>query len=55
MTSPAEALKAAIAHHQAGRPQEAAKIYRQILAVNPRHADAMHWLGCLAPHAGQHA
>ena len=40
--------------HQAGRLAEAEAIYRQILAVDPRHADAMHLLGVLAGQAGRH-
>ena len=35
-------------HHQAGRLQAAEQIYRQILAVEPNHADAIHLLGVIA-------
>jgi tetratricopeptide (TPR) repeat protein len=38
--------------HAAGRLQEAEQIYRQILAVDPRHADATHMLGVLALQSG---
>ncbi|HEY0183625.1 MAG TPA: tetratricopeptide repeat protein, partial [Rhodopila sp.] len=41
--------------HMAGRLAEAEQIYRQILAVMPRHADALHALGALALQAGQPA
>jgi Flp pilus assembly protein TadD len=41
------------AHHQAGRLAEAEAIYRQILVAQPRHADALHWLGVLAMQTGR--
>jgi predicted O-linked N-acetylglucosamine transferase (SPINDLY family) len=43
-----QALQAALQHHQAGRLSDAEAIYRQILAAQPQHADAMHLLGYLA-------
>ncbi len=49
------ALRAAIAHHQAGRLQEAEALYRQILGRFPQHPDALHMLGVLAHHAGHSA
>ena len=49
-----EALAIAIQHHQAGRLQAAEQIYRQILAVEPNHADALHLLGVIARQAGKH-
>jgi len=54
MTTTSEALAIAIRHHQAGRLQAAEQIYRQILAVEPQHADALHLLGLLAAKAGRH-
>lgn len=42
------ALTAAVEHHQRGRLPEAAAIYRQVLAVDPDHADANHLLGVIA-------
>lgn len=39
--------------HQAGRLAEAEALYRQILAVDPRHADALHLLGVLAGQTGR--
>jgi tetratricopeptide (TPR) repeat protein len=48
-----EVLAAAIQHHQAGRLQAAEQIYRQILALEPNHADAWHLFGLLAHHAGK--
>lgn len=43
-----EGLNLAIQHHQAGRLSEAEMIYRQILAANPNHPDALHLLGMIA-------
>lgn len=37
-----ETFAAAIRHHQAGRPGEAARRYREILAVHPRHYPEVH-------------
>ena len=54
MATISEALTIAIGHHQAGRRQAAEQIYRQILAVDPRHVDAIHLLGVMAHEAGQH-
>ena len=49
-----EALTTAIRHHQAGRLQAAEQIYRQILAVEPGHAEALHLLGVINAQAGNH-
>ncbi|MGD0769052.1 MAG: tetratricopeptide repeat protein [Tepidisphaeraceae bacterium] len=46
-------LESGISHHQAGRLAEAEKIYRQVLALQPNHADALHLLGMLAAQAGR--
>ena len=48
-----EAFAIAVQHHQAGRLAEAEAAYRQILAVQPQHADSLHWLGVLAHQAGR--
>ena len=53
MTVP-QALELAIQHHQAGRLAEAEALYRQILAVEPGHADALHLLGVVAHQVGRH-
>lgn len=45
-------LKAAFAHHQAGRLGQAESLYRRILAAHPGHADALHLLGLLAHQSG---
>ncbi|TXC88182.1 tetratricopeptide repeat protein [Paraburkholderia azotifigens] len=44
----ANLLNTALAHHQAGRLAEAKAIYDEILRANPRHSDALHFLGLLA-------
>jgi tetratricopeptide (TPR) repeat protein len=41
-------LNAALAHHRAGRLQEAEALYREILLSNPVLADAHHLLGVIA-------
>ena len=48
------ALAIAFQHHQAGRLAEAEQIYRQILAAEPNHADALHLLGVIAHQMGRH-
>ncbi|HVT87537.1 MAG TPA: tetratricopeptide repeat protein [Tepidisphaeraceae bacterium] len=49
-----QAIELAVNHHQAGRLHEAEIIYRQILAQEPTHPDALHLLGVLAMQVGQH-
>src|SRR4029077_1097927 len=41
-------------HHKAGRLAEAENCYRQVLAVRPDHADALHLLGVIARRLGRH-
>lgn len=45
----------AVAHHLAGRLPEAAAGYRQLLALDPAHALALHMLGVLQLQLGQSA
>jgi tetratricopeptide (TPR) repeat protein len=47
-------LAAGVAHQQAGRLQNAEACYRNILAAEPDHADALHLLGVLANQMGRH-
>jgi len=49
-----QAFEAALQRHRAGRLAEAEALYRQILAVQPNHADSLHFLGVLAHQAGRH-
>jgi tetratricopeptide (TPR) repeat protein len=46
-------LAAAFQHHQAGRFERAASLYRQILNKKPDHPDALHLLGILALREGR--
>jgi tetratricopeptide (TPR) repeat protein len=48
-----EAFESGVQHHQAGRLQEAEQLYRQILARQPDHAGALHYLGLIAQRAGR--
>jgi len=52
MTIP-EAFQLALQRHQSGRLAEAESIYRQILAAQPNHADALHLLGVIAQQVGR--
>jgi tetratricopeptide (TPR) repeat protein len=54
MATTSQALAIAIGHHQAGRLQAAEQIYRQILQVQPNHADVLHRLGVIASQLGKH-
>ena len=48
-----QALALAVQHHQAGRLRDAEDVYRQILAVQPRHPHALHLLGVAAGQTGR--
>ncbi len=50
-----EAFAIAVQHHQAGRLQAAEQTYRQILAVEPNHADALYLIGVIAHQVGRDA
>src|ERR1043166_1708903 len=39
--------------HQSGDLEQAAAIYRQVLAHDPHHTDALHLLGVVAYHQGR--
>ena len=53
MATISEALALAIQHHQGGRLRAAEQIYRQILALRPDHAEALHLLGVVAHQSGK--
>ncbi len=48
-----ELLQAALQAHQGGKPQDAERLYRQVLSVEPRNPDALHLLGLLAFQLGK--
>jgi tetratricopeptide (TPR) repeat protein len=45
---------AGLAHHQEGRLAQAETLYRETLALEPDHADALHLLGVIASQVGRH-
>jgi len=47
-SSPDAVFAAALRNHQAGRLTEAEALYRQVLAIDRRHADSLHLLGVVA-------
>ncbi len=55
MPTVAEALQIALKHHQAGNLRQAEAIYRQVLAVEPANAQALHYLGVAELQQGQTA
>src|SRR5436190_23660707 len=52
--NPQAQLRLAMQHHQAGRLAEAEALYRQVLQANPRHPDALHYLGVIAGQVKQY-
>ena len=53
MTIP-QTLQIAIQYHRAGQLAEAESLYRQILAAQPNHPDALHLFGLIAHQTGRH-
>ena len=49
-----KAIQDALVHQKAGRLPQAEAIYRQILQVEPRHPDALHFLGLIAQQVGRY-
>lgn len=51
-SGPSPALQAlfdmGVTHFQAGRTEAATRVFRRVLAVNPRHRDSLHLLGLVA-------
>jgi Tfp pilus assembly protein PilF len=54
MATITEVLQIALEHQTAGRLAQAEQLYRQVLQTDPRNADALHLLGVIADHVGQH-
>jgi protein O-GlcNAc transferase len=54
MTTISEVLAIALQHHKSGQLEPAEQIYRQILQVEPNHADVIHLLGLVAYQVGKH-
>jgi len=54
MATLVEALQTGIQHHQAGQLDEAAAIYRQVLATFPDQPDALHLLGVVSLQQGRY-
>ena len=52
-TLAADKLSVAVQHHQVGSLERADRLYRQVLARDPRNADALHLRGLLAADTGQ--
>jgi predicted O-linked N-acetylglucosamine transferase (SPINDLY family) len=48
-----QAFELALEHHRAGRLPEAERVYRQILNQQPRHIEAIHFLGVIAHQVGK--
>ncbi len=48
----ARLLAEAASHHQAGRLAQAERLYRRILAIDPKHIDSLHLLGLIAHQTG---
>jgi len=50
----ADLFAVGLAHHQAGRLAQAETMYRETLALQGDHADALHLLGVIASQVGRH-
>ncbi|KAB2646358.1 MAG: tetratricopeptide repeat protein [Verrucomicrobiota bacterium] len=48
-----QTFQLALQHHQSGRLPEAEALYRKILATDPCHAEAFHYLGIIACQVGR--
>ena len=48
----ASRLTKAVQYHQSGQFQQAEKIYKKILDINPKHSDSLHLLGLIAHQVG---
>ncbi len=55
MTQASAWVKEALAHHSAGRLEDAERIYHNVLRLDPRNVDALHGLGLIALSRGDAA
>lgn len=53
MTTNADTLEIALQHHQAGRLEQAERLYEMVLKNEPDHPAALHSLGIIAYHNGR--
>src|SRR5258708_7977526 len=51
----AHAIQIAVAHHHAGRLEEAERRYREVLARQAENADVLHMLGVIAAQTKRHS
>ncbi|MFC7514230.1 tetratricopeptide repeat protein [Herbaspirillum sp. GCM10030257] len=49
-----DAMETAMSHHREGRLNQAEELYRQIVCIQPSHADALHLLGAIAHQHGDY-
>ena len=54
MAAVSESLQQAFKHHEAGELEQAEALYREIIRVDPGHADALHLLGVAAHQKADH-
>jgi protein O-GlcNAc transferase len=54
MAAVSESLHRAIKHHEAGEIEQAEAMYREIVRIDPGHADALHLLGVAAHQKSDH-
>ncbi|HEX5093750.1 MAG TPA: tetratricopeptide repeat protein [Burkholderiales bacterium] len=54
MADEADPFALGVAQHRAGRLAQAADLYREALARDPAHVDALHFLGAVAHQQGEH-
>jgi len=53
MSKPRESLESGLQLHRTGRLEQAEKVYRRLLRVDPGHADALHLLGLINHQRGE--
>src|SRR5580693_6243231 len=50
----AERCAAGVGYHRAGHREEAERLYRENLGIDPEHADSLHLLGVLSTEVGRY-